>query len=60
MHPSSRSLEIFTSIISVSTGDKFKGGKNWRSGISENSIVTPNFTIFKTNWSYVTFTCFPK
>ena len=59
MHLSSRSLEIFTSIISVSTGDKFKGGKNWRSGTSENSI-TPNFTISKTNWSYVTFTCFPK
>ena len=51
--PLLRSLEIFASIISVSAVEKFKGGTNWHIGTSANSIVKPNFTIYKTNWSCV-------
>ena len=53
-----RSLEISASIISVSKGEKFKGGTN--SCTSANSIVKPNLTIFKTDWSCVIFARFSK
>ena len=48
-------LEISASITSVSNREKLKGGTSWQTGTSANSIVKPNFTIFKANRSCVIF-----
>ena len=58
--PLLRSLDISGSMISVSAGKKFQGGTNYDTDTSANSIVKPNFTIYKTNWSYVIFAFFSK
>ena len=55
-----RSLEISAPIISVRAGEKFKGGKTWHGDTSADSIVEPDFTICKTNWSCVIFAYFSK
>ena len=58
--PLLRSLEISASIISISTGEKFKDGTNWHTGTLANPIVDPNLTTFKTNWSCLIFGYFSK